>query len=133
MKAVFADTFYFLALLNRRDPAHERAIAVSQTAGQAIVTTEFVLLELADALSKPTQREELRAVFALIDAGVNCKVVPAGSELLRRGLALYLERADKEWQLTDCISFVVMEDEGIKDALTGDRHFEQAGFGALLK
>jgi hypothetical protein len=60
-------------------------------------------------------------------------VVSASSELMRRGLALYLERGDKEWQLTDCISFVVMEDEGINDALTGDRHFEQAGFKALLK
>ena len=119
-------------MLNRRDPAHERAIAASQAADQPILTTEFVL-ELADALSNPSQREELRAVFALIDAGANCKVVPAGSELLRRGMALYLERADKEWQVTDCISFVVMEDEGIKDALTGDRHFEQAGFRALLR
>ncbi len=133
MRAVFADTFYFLALLNRRDPAHARAIAASQADDLAILTTEFVLLELADALSKPPQREELRAVFALIDASANCKVIPAGSELLRRGLARYLERADKEWQLTDCISFVVMEDEGIQDALTGDRHFEQAGFRALLK
>ncbi len=133
MKAVFADTFYFLALLNRRDPAHARAIAASQAADQRIVTTEFVLLELADALSKPPQREELRAVCALLDAGENCKVIPASSGLLRRGLALYLERADKEWQLTDCISFVAMEDEGIKDALTGDRHFEQAGLVALLR
>lgn len=53
--------------------------------------------------------------------------------LVRRGLALYNERPDKEWQLTDCISFIVMSDEGLSDALTGDRHFEQAGFKALLK
>jgi uncharacterized protein len=59
--------------------------------------------------------------------------VAASSELLKRGLALYDGRPDKEWQLSDCISFVVMEDEGITDALTGDRHFEQAGFQALLK
>ena len=55
------------------------------------------------------------------------------SELFQRGLLLYQERKDKEWQLTDCISFVVMKDEGVKEALTGDRHFDQAGFTALLK
>ena len=56
----------------------------------------------------------------------------ATSELFERGLALYNARPDKEWSLTDCISFVVMADEGLTDALTGDRHFEQAGFTALL-
>jgi uncharacterized protein len=53
--------------------------------------------------------------------------------LLERGLQRLRERPDKDWPLTDCISFVVMEDEGIREALTGDRHFEQAGFTALLK
>jgi hypothetical protein len=48
-------------------------------------------------------------------------------------VALYGERMDKDWPLTDCISFVVMQREGITDALTGDRHFEQAGFVPLLK
>jgi hypothetical protein len=59
MKAVFADTFYFLALLNRRDPFHLRAATASRTAELSIVTTEFVLLELADALCKPPQRQEV--------------------------------------------------------------------------
>ena len=57
------------------------------------------------------------------------RLVPASRELLQRGLALYHERPDKEWQLTDCVSFVVMREE----SLTGDHHFEQAGFNALLK
>jgi hypothetical protein len=46
---------------------------------------------------------------------------------------LYFQRRDKEWSLTDCISFTVMSDEGLTDALTGDHHFEQAGFTALLR
>lgn len=61
------------------------------------------------------------------------QILPASSELLQRGLALYQARPDKEWQLSDCISFIVMEQEGLTEALTGDRHFEQAGFQALLK
>jgi predicted nucleic acid-binding protein len=61
-------------------------------------------------------------------------IVAAGEqELLRRGLRRYAERTDKLWTLTDCVSFVVMEDYGVSDALTGDHHFEQAGFRALLK
>jgi hypothetical protein len=52
---------------------------------------------------------------------------------MAKGVQLYAQRPDKEWSLTDCISFVVMTQEGIFDALTGDRHFEQAGFVALLK
>jgi len=59
MKSVFADTFYFLALLNERDAAHARAVAASRIAGLALVTTEFVLIELADALCKPQQRDEV--------------------------------------------------------------------------
>jgi len=61
------------------------------------------------------------------------RIVRSGPQLFQRGLKLYDERPDKEWSLTDCISFVVMKDEGISDALTGDQHFEQAGFIPLLK
>ena len=132
MKVAFADTFYFLALLNERDAAHERAID-ARAPDQTFVTTEFVLLELADALSKPPLREEFKAISALVQNTASFTLVPASSELLHRGMAFYNNRPDKEWQLTDCISFVVMQDEGLADALTGDRHFEQAGFKALLK
>ena len=97
------------------------------------VTTEFVLLELGDALNKPPLREEFAAVCALIQNTPSFRLVAAGRDLLRRGLVLYHDRPDKEWQLTDCISFILMEEEGLTDALTGDRHFEQAGFKPLLK
>jgi len=133
MRLVFADTFYFLALLNQRDPAHERAIAASKKPLQAFLTTEFVLLELADALSKPPLREEFAAIQEAIKHSHIFRVIPLAKDLFQRGLDLYRERNDKEWQLTDCISFVVMKDEGVEEALTGDRHFEQAGFKALLK
>ena len=65
--------------------------------------------------------------------GRDTLTVPANSHLFDRGVARYVERDDKAWSLTDCISFVVMEDLGITDALTADHHFEQAGFVAMLK
>jgi hypothetical protein len=132
MKAVFADTFYFLALLNRRDPFHQRAVAASRTADLSIVTTEFVLLELADALCKPPQRQEVLTICRLVETDRAFRVVRATTELFQRALKLYQDRPDKDWPLTDCISFVVMQDEGIREALTADRHFEQAGFKTLL-
>jgi len=132
MKAVFADTFYFLALLNERDAAHQPAVAVSRSAGMTLVTTEFVLLELADALCQPQQRGEVLALCHVVETDPAFRLVRASSELIQRGRNLYRERADKAWPLTDCISFVVMQEHGLTEALTGDRHFEQAGVKALL-
>jgi predicted nucleic acid-binding protein len=132
MKPVFADSFYFLALLNERDAAHDRAIVASRSVGLQLVTTEFVLLELADALSRPQHREEVMALWHLAETDPAFRLVPASTGLIQRGRNLYRERRDKEWSLTDCISFVVMQNEGLTEALTADRHFEQAGFSALL-
>ncbi|HOC57114.1 MAG TPA: PIN domain-containing protein [Verrucomicrobiota bacterium] len=132
MKSVFADTFYFLALLNERDAAHKRAVAASRGAALSLVTTEFVLIELADALCKPEQRDEVLALCNVVETDPAFRLVHATSELIHRGRRLYCERADKEWPLTDCISFVVMQDYGLLEALTADHHFEQAGFRALL-
>ena len=131
--AVFADTFYFLALLNHRDPAHSRAVDASRIAGRAFVTTAFVLLELGDALAKMSTREEFLALHEALSSDPAFTIRPVNSEAYAQGLRLYRDRLDKEWSLTDCISFVAMTEEGISEALTGDRHFEQAGFHALLK
>jgi uncharacterized protein len=132
MKAAFADTFYFLALLNERDSAHKRAVVVSRTRGLTLVTTELVLLELADALCKPPQRNEVAALWKVVETDPAFTLVRATHELIERGRRLYRERSDKEWPLTDCVSFVVMQDHGLTEALTADHHFEQAGFRALL-
>jgi uncharacterized protein len=131
--AVFAGTFHFLALLNSSDAAHVRAIEASCVAGREFVTTEFVLLELADALAHPRDRVEFFVVRDAIINDASFHIVPASTELLARGIQFYRERPDKEWPLTDCISFVVMAEKGLSEALTGDRHFEQAGFKPLLK
>jgi uncharacterized protein len=133
MKAVFADTFYFLALWNSKDPAHARAAVASRTLQGVLVTTAWVLTELGDAMSAPANRLEFIATLDDLRNNSQVKIIQPDAALFDDGIRLYASRADKEWSLTDCISFVVMTREEITDALTGDRHFEQAGFCVLLK
>ena len=133
MKALFADSFYFLALLRWEDNAHARAIAASQNRTERLITTAWILTEEADALAVPAMREGFPRLLAALRADPACTIVPPTQDLFDAGVELYVRRPDKAWSLTDCISFVVMREHGMNEALTGDRHFEQAGFIALLK
>jgi predicted nucleic acid-binding protein len=133
MKPVFGDTFYFLAYLNETDTRHARAMAAARQFFGRIVTTHWVLTELADAFAKSVTRRQLAEFVRSLERDEAIRVVSMSRELFERGLDRYAERVDKQWPLTDCISFVVMEDEGITEALTADHHFEQAGFTMLLK
>ena len=84
-------------------------------------------------MSAPPDRLAFTRLFEILRADRALEIVPVSRDLLERGRALYSDRPDKYWSLTDCISFVVMKDYQISEALTGDHHFEQAGFVALLK
>jgi hypothetical protein len=131
VSAVFADTFFYQALLDERDPLHDRALAESKV-NRTIITTEFIILELGNACSHAEDHADFLALLAGMRASPRTVIVPLDSRLLQRGLELFATRQDKDWSLTDCISFVVMEEHDLKEALTGDRHFEQAGFKAVL-
>ena len=133
MKAVFADSFHFLALVNSDEPTHAQAVLEHRRPWSNIVTTDCVLLEVGDALCDPRDHDVFLALYASLQRDQRLKIVRLTPALLERGIQRLRERPDKDWPLTDCISFVVMEDEGVTGALTGDRHFEQAGFSALLK
>ena len=133
MKLVFADAFDFIALLNADDAAHARAGEFTQGYSGQYVTTTVTLIELADAFSRPSSRQAAGRFLDDLPASKAMRIVHINEELFQVGLDLYLARQDKDWSLTDCISFVVMQREGITEALTGDKHFEQAGFVALLK
>ena len=133
MTTVFADSFYFFALVNDRDPAHQRALAFLQSYKGRMLTTGWVLTELGDGLASPANRTSFLTTLNLLRTEPNVSLVGCSDQLLNAGVELYRERPDKSWSLTDCISFVVMQREGITEALTGDKHFEQAGFVALLK
>lgn len=133
MNAVFADAFYFVARLNRRDQHHDRVVTFSKSVRANVLTTDWVLTEVADALAKSECRPRLREFVLHLRQTATCEIVPASRELLDRALEFYHRHADKEWTLTDCTSFVVMRDRSVTDALTADKHFEQAGFTAPLK
>ena len=132
MRRVFADAFFFIAVLNRADAAHRRAMEFVAGGAVKMVTTVAILLEVADAMSTPARRLACGGFIEDLPNQPNTVVRGLDDELLARGLRLYRSRPDKEWSLTDCISFVVMGEEELAEALTGDRHFEQAGFTALL-
>lgn len=128
----FADAFFFLALGNPKDPAHARSKSyLPSLARDRIVTTAWVLTEVADALASPKNRPAFARLLTMLEKR-NAVIIEPTAELFNQGIGLYLRRPDKSWSLTDCISFVVMADRGLTEALTGDRHFEQAGFKPLL-
>jgi len=133
MKPVLADTSYYGALLSPADVMHEAAVGWARALDRPVVVTEFVLLELGNGCRQFRDRALFCEFARELRADPNVAVIPASSELLQAGLDLYRRRLDKQWSLTDCISFVVMERRGLGEALTADRHFEQAGFTALLR
>jgi predicted nucleic acid-binding protein len=122
-----------IALLSARDRWHARALAINQRPTGPLVTTEWVLTEVGDAFSQPGARQKFVQFLNLLMNQPDVQIVASSSDLFRRGAELFAARPDKEWSLTDCISFVVMADLGITDSLTSDRHFEQASFRILLK
>jgi uncharacterized protein len=132
MNEVFADAFYFIAMLNPSDRFHAAAVAATRDLDRRLLTTRWVLTEVADALCSVGIRHLVHRFLERIERDGNTHVVPTDSDWYARGLALYGNRPDKSWSLTDCISFEVMAENDVHEALTGDHHFVQAGFRALL-
>lgn len=136
MKKVFVDTAAWIALINVDDGFHGSALLVMRQLQQQknqLVTTDFILLEVADALTTSKLRRKTIAFINRLKEVQDLQIIPLSHSLFELGWQLYSDRLDKDWGLTDCISFVVMEREGISEAFTSDRHFEQAGFIRLLK
>jgi len=133
MRPVFAHTSFYGALLNPHDSFHGAANALSREFRRRVVLTEFILLELGNALSPVKSRRLFVDLVRHLGADRTVTIVPISRTLYDEGCSLYVRRTDKDWSLTDCISFVVMQKRGIREALTADHHFEQAGFTILLK
>jgi uncharacterized protein len=133
MRTVFADTFYFLAILSDRDQHHERAVEFTRSFHGRMITTTWVLTELGNQLRRGRDRERFLSFLAKLKSNPNVSIIPTDDALFDSGVEYFRMRPDKEWSLTDCISFVAMERIGITESLTGDFHFEQAGYHALLK
>jgi predicted nucleic acid-binding protein len=136
VRAVFADSGYWIALLNPRDSLHETAKMVSGSLGPIrLVTSEMVLTECLNDLGK--RGESLRrAAVALVEElrrAPTVSIEPQSSLQFQEALLLYAMRSDKAWGHTDCSSFRIMDRHGLTEALTHDRHFAQAGFRPLLR
>ena len=135
MRAVFADTFYWVALTNPDDSRYREAIGLDNAlAGATIVTTDEILTEFVTFFSADPWLRHRAAVTVrrlLLDTAV--QVIPQTRESFLAGLSLFEARPDKGYSLTDCISMQTMRRESIAEALTNDRHFEQEGFRALFR
>ncbi len=131
-RAIFLDTSYFLALMRKRDVLHEVALKASVGYTGPFVTTDLVLVELANSLALLLYRASAVAAIEKIRADKKTEVVSFGPEGMKRAFDFYKGRKDKEWGLVDCFSFVTMKEKRISVALTFDDHFRQAGFEAPL-
>ena len=133
MTACFADTFFFLRCSTAVTGPMPGPSRSQRSRPSRLITTAWVLIEVADAMAAPANRANVVAFLGSLRANAHVEIVPADAESFDRGLEVYAHRLDKGWSLTDCISFVVMTDRGLRDALTADHHFEQAGYRALMK
>ncbi len=129
----FVDTFAFIAWMHADDAAHSVVSEYLESFTGQLVTTEWVLVELADALSHPSARASAVQLIEFLRDEPQYEIVPYDVEVFDAGFDLFAKRPDKEWSLTDCISFAVMTERGLTDALTADHHFAQAGFHAVFK
>jgi predicted nucleic acid-binding protein len=132
MSETFGDAFYFFALVNPRDVCHARAVDFAREFRGVVVTTRWVIAEVCDGLATATNRRLALALVRQVTTSNRFRLVHDSDRIFAQGFELFAKRDDKDWSLTDCISFAVMREGRLTDALTGDRHFEQAGFRALL-
>ncbi len=132
---VFLDAAYAIALSVTKDSYHNRAVLLAdelESAKTRLITTHAVMLEIGNALSKLKYRYAAVKLLQSLEEDPNVIVLPLSESLYTEAFRLYCERPDKEWGLTDCVSFTVMRKHKIAEALTTDEHFRQAGFRALL-
>ena len=113
---IFLDASYAIALSVLNDPNHDKALLLAdelESSGTRLVTTRAVILEIGNALSKQRYRNAAIELIQSLEEDPKVEIIELTKTLCRAGLQLYRERQDKEWGITDCISFVVMTDRGL--------------------
>lgn len=129
---ILVDIAYVLALVNERDQYHDRAQELADLfEGRNLLITDAVLLEIGNALARGFKKQAIEIISYFIESE-EVEIFRHSSQIFDKAFALYKKYDDKEWSLVDCISFIVMRERGIKQALTFDRHFDQAGFVAIM-
>lgn len=132
----FLDTAFAIALISPNDTFHEKAMELAnlvEKTGSHLVTTRAIVIEIGNALAKQSLRKSAVALIDSMARDETVTIVSVSDEIYNEAFKLFRARLDKEWGLTDCISFVVMKQRKITKALTTDQHFQQAGFVALMK
>lgn len=120
-------------MTNRRDQYHAQAVALAEKFREhPLLITDGILLEIGNALARDFRQEGIAAIETFLHSS-EVEVVHLSPRLFSRAFALYKSRQDKAWSLVDCISFIVMEDKGVRQALSFDQHFVQAGFEPLMR
>jgi predicted nucleic acid-binding protein len=130
---ILVDTGYFIALLEPSDALHPHARAWAAKLVDRLLVTEYVLVETVNWLSSPAQQTRVHELVSAVHTNPQYTFVRSTPQLLSAGLNMHAQYRDKEWSLTDCISFDIMHQRKIARALAYDQHFEQAGFVAMLR
>jgi predicted nucleic acid-binding protein len=135
MRRVFADTYYWIALLNDQDQGHATAEAVSKTLqGVTISTTQEELTEVLNFFSE--RGRFLRTAAATFIDGISSNpavsVRPQSDQTFLDRFIFYKARPDKGYSQTDCISMHAIKQDGITEVLSNDDHFMQEGFTKLV-
>ena len=130
--SIFIDSGYLIALIRKKDKFHPTALEAAELYSGPFLTTDLILMELANSLSKPPYRKTVVAVIERIQADSNTTIVHFSSEGMSKAFSLFKSRGDKTWGLVDCFSFAVMKENLIKQALTFDDHYRQADFDTPL-
>jgi len=126
--SVFVDTSFWCALLNRRDSNHEAAMAADAALREPRVTTSYVVAETSNLLMARGRPDTARQYLRRTLLPGSCYVVHPTRAAYDLALSMVLHYGDKNFGLTDALSFVVMSETGIQDAMTFDAHFRQMGF-----
>ncbi|CCQ58458.1 MULTISPECIES: type II toxin-antitoxin system VapC family toxin [Crocosphaera] len=130
---IFVDTLFIVALINKRDQYHPKALKLAQQVeNYPLITTDAVLLEVGNSLAGNYRNEAINIIEIFLQSD-DIEIIHLTPELFNKAIELYKKYQDKQWGLVDCVSFVVMEENNINKALTFDKHFIQAGFQALMR
>lgn len=133
---IFVDTAGWLALANKSDLLHQRATKLHHdllSKGAQYLTTDYVLTEVANSLARPPYRKSIIRFLDTIFSSRSVTILTVTPAHFLRAYQLYKSRPDKEWGFTDCTSFILMEEQRLREAFTSDYHFQQAGYTCLLR
>ncbi len=130
-EAIFVDSFAWIATINKSDNYHEISLRILEellNKQAKLITTNYVLIETINALSKREFRKTVIEFIDKLEKSPSVQIVKITDEIYNNAWTLYQQRIDKDWGITDCTSFEVMKVFNIKKAFTNDKHFDQAGY-----